>query len=97
MGKIEWHHIYTSKRYVLLEISEKLKYDCNNNFSRLDILVFKNPKNGFAEKPSTYQELEELLKDYDKVYDFNRVETQLHGAIGYDIILDGDDEMEGDE
>ena len=97
MGKIEWHHIYTSKRYVLLEISEKLKYDYNNDFKYFDILVFKNPRCGVANKPNSYQELEELLKDYDKVYDFNRVETKLHGAIGYDIILDGDDEKEEGE
>lgn len=81
------HHIYTAKRYVLLEISEKLKYDYNGDFKYFDILVLKDTKSGKAIKPNTYEELEQLLKDVDAVYSFNRVETNLHGAIGYDIIL----------
>ena len=85
----ETFHVYTSKRYVLLEISSKLKYDYNNDFKYLDILVFKHKGDHEAFKPNSYEELEDLLKEVDKVYSFNRVETMLHGAIGYDIIIEG--------
>lgn len=81
------HHIYTSKRYVLLEISERLKYDYNGDFKYFDILVFKDTKSGKAMKPTSYEELEQALKNVDKVYSFNRVETNLHGVIGYDIVI----------
>jgi hypothetical protein len=83
-----YYHIYTSKRKVLLDISEKLRYDCNNDFKYFDILVFKHKGDHTATKPNSFEELESLLKDTDKVYSFNRVETNLHGAIGYDIVLD---------
>lgn len=79
------HHIYTAKRYVLWTISSKLRE--LGDFKYFDILVFKNSKLGVADKPNSYEELQELLNDYDSVYAFNRVETNLHGAIGYDIIL----------
>ena len=88
---METYHIYTNKRRVLLEISEKLKYDYNGDFKYFDILVFKhnNPKhNRVGFKPESYEELVELLKDVDKVYSFDRVETSLHGAIGYDIVIE---------
>lgn len=79
------HHIYTNKRYVLLTISDQLKE--LGDFKYFDILVFKNSKSGIADKPESFEELEELLKDCDSVYNFNKVETKLHGAIGYDIII----------
>lgn len=92
---METHHIYTSKRKVLLEISNKMKE--MGDFKYLDILVIKSkhPTNnifgndGYADKPNSYEELVELLKDVDKVYSFNKVETKLHEAIGYDIIIEG--------
>ena len=79
------YHIYTATRYVLRTISSKLQE--LGDFKHFDILVFKNKNDGIADKPNTYEELVELLKDYDSVYSFNRVETKLHGAIGYDIII----------
>lgn len=79
------HHIYTNKRYVLNTIKSQLQ-DLGD-FKYFDILVFKNTKSGVADKPNSYEELIELLKDCDAVYSFNRVETNLHGAIAYDIIL----------
>ena len=85
---MKMYHIYTAKRHVLLEISEKLKYDYKGDFKYFDILVFKHKDDHEAMKPNTYEELEHLLKDVDKVYAFNRVETKLHGAIGYDIIIE---------
>lgn len=85
---METYHIYTNKRYVLLEISEKLKYDYNGDFKFFDILVFKHKGDHEAMKPNSYDELEQILKNVDKVYSFDRVETNLHGAIGYDIIIE---------
>ena len=82
------HHIYINKRHVLLEISEKLKYDYGNDFKYFDILVFKHKGDHEAFKPNSYEELEDLLKGVDSVYSFDRVETKLHGAIGYDIIIE---------
>lgn len=82
------YHVYTSKRHVLLEISEKLKYDYNGDFKYFDILVFKHKGDNKAMKPNSFEELEEVLENVDKVYSFNRVETKLHGAIGYDIVID---------
>ncbi len=82
------YHVYTSKRHVLLEISEKLKYDYNGDFKYFDILVFKHKGDNKVMKPTSYEELEKVLENVDKVYSFNRVETKLHGAIGYDIVID---------
>ncbi len=82
------HHIYTAKRKVLWEIGSKLQE--LGDFKYLDILVIKK-KHGddyIGKKPNSYKELIELLKDYGSVYDFYEVETILHGAIGYDIILE---------
>ncbi len=79
------HHVYTAKRYVLLTISNQLQE--LGDFKYFDILVFDHKGSGIANRPNSYEELEELLKGYDKVYDFSRVETMLHGAIGYDIII----------
>ena len=87
-NNITEHHIYTNKRYVLLEISSKLKYDYDNDFKYFDILVFKHKGDKQAEKPTSYKGLEQLLDGVDKVYSFDRVETMLHGAIGYDIIIE---------
>lgn len=84
---MESYHIYTAKRYVLREIGSKLQ-DLGD-FKYFDILVFKNKGDKVAERPESYEELEELLKDTDRVYSFDRVETLIHGAIGYDIIING--------
>lgn len=73
-------HVYTAKRKVLLTINQ---YDWNV----LDILVFNHIDSFEAEQPKSYEELVELLKDYDKVYSFNKVETIKHGAVAFDIIL----------
>ena len=78
-------HVYTSKRYVLTTINSKLEEV--GDWKYFDILVFKNKTSHEAEQPSSYDELVELLKDCDKVYSFNRVETIQHGAIAYDIII----------
>lgn len=87
------HHIYTNKRYVLNTIKSQLQ-DLGD-FKYFDIFVIKssNPSNnifemnGVINKPNSYEELVELLKDCDAVYSFDRVETNLHGAIAYDIVL----------
>ncbi len=83
--KTTYHHIYTAKRYVLWTISDEMQR--LGDFKFLDILVFKSSKSGVADKPESFEELEELLKDCDKVYNFNKVETKLHGAVGYDIVI----------
>ena len=86
------HHVYTAKRKVLWEINSKLQE--MGDFKYLDIQVIKAPillenvKDIKTYWPKSYEELIELLKDVDKVYSFNRVETNLHGAIGYDIIIE---------
>lgn len=82
---IETYHVYTSKRHVLCEINSVLLD--KGDFKYLDILIFKKKGDYVAEKPESYDELQELLKDCDSVYSFNRVETKLHGAVGYDIII----------
>lgn len=79
------HHIYTNKRYVLNTIKSQLQ-DLGD-FKYFDILVFEHKNSKVADRPSSYEELVELLKDCDAVYSFNRVETMLHGAIAYDIVL----------
>lgn len=88
------HHIYTAKRKVLWEIGSKLQE--LGDFKYLDILVLKtsNPTRNVFEwegqsyKPNSYEELEDLLKDVDKVWSFDRVEADVQGAIGYDIIVE---------
>ena len=82
----EIYHIYTSKRIVLLEINSKLLE--LGDWKYFDILVFKHQNSKSAIKPGSYKQLQDLLKKYDKVYSFNKVETMLHGAIAYDIILE---------
>lgn len=83
---METYHIYTSKRKVLWEINSKLLE--LGDFKHLDILVFEHKDSKEATKPNSYEELVEILKNVDKVYSFNRVETILHGAIAYDIIIE---------
>ena len=74
-----------NKNYVLRKISEKLNE--LGDWKYFDVLVFAHQQSLTAEKPESYEELVELLKDYDSVYQFNEVETNLHGAVAYDIIL----------
>lgn len=59
-----------------------------DDWDKLDLLVFKHSNSNEAIKPDSYEELEKLLNDVDSVYSFNRVETMLHGAIGYDVIIE---------
>ena len=78
-------HVYTSKRYVLCTINSKLLE--MGDWKYFYILVFQHKNSHEAEQPNSYEELVELLKDCDKVYSFDRVETMKHGAIAYDIII----------
>lgn len=86
------HHVYTAKRKVLWEINSKMKE--MGDFKYLDIQVLKAPRHLDKVEdiksywPKSYEELIELLKDVEAVYSFNQVETNLHGAIGYDIIIE---------
>ena len=83
-----YQHIYTSKRYVLCEINSKLLE--MGDWKYFDILVFQHKDDHVADRPESYDELVELLKDCDRVYSFHRVETKLHGAIAYDISIEGE-------
>lgn len=80
-----YHHIYTAKRKVLVDINTKLLELGDWKF--FDILIFKHKGDHEAIQPRSYEELVEILKDVDSVYSFNRVETKLHGVIAYDIII----------
>ena len=77
--------VYTSKSYVLRTISTKLNE--LGDFKYFDILIFKYKDSKSAYKPESYKQLEEKLKDVDKVYQFNKVESNLHGVVAYDIII----------
>jgi len=79
-------HIYTSKRKVLLDIGSKLEE--LGDWKHFDILVFNHKTSKSAKKPESYDELQNILSSYDKVYGFYEVETLLHGAVAYDIILE---------
>lgn len=87
MGK--YYHVCTNKNYVLRSISMRLQ--AKGDWKYLDVLVFKNREAKEADRPESYEELEELLKDYDKVYEFYEAESLQHGLICYDIILEGVD------
>ena len=80
------HHVYTAKRYILCKINSRLQE--LGDWKYFDILVFKNKQSHEAEKPNSYDELVELLKNYDSVYNFYEVESLMHGAVAYDIILE---------
>lgn len=79
-------HVYTSKNYVLRTINSKLQE--LGDWKYFDILVFKNRKSNEASKVESYDELISLLKDYDKVYSFYKVNSNVHGLEVYDIILE---------
>lgn len=83
------HHIYTAKRYVLTTINTKLQE--LGDWKYFDILVFKTRNSKEADKPESFEELVKLLEKYDKVYNFYEVATNLHGAVAYDIILEGEE------
>lgn len=81
------HHVYTNTNYVLRTISKRYKE--LGDWKYLSILIFKD-KNSLtiADAPESFEELEGLLKGYDKVYSFHEVETARHGEVGFDIILE---------
>lgn len=74
--------------YVLRKISESIYLDKTTNEQLINVYVF--PKSAMLNEgyvPTTYEELVELLKDYEMVYDFYEAETtSIINA--YDIILD---------
>ena len=86
----KYYHISTNKNYVLRSISMRL--NAKGDWKYLDILVFKNRQSKIADRPESYEELEKLLKDYDKVYEFYEAESNMNGLICYDIILEGPEE-----
>lgn len=77
----ETYHIYTSTRYILRKL-------VNEDWNKLDILIFEHTDSHQAIQPKSYDELFNVLKNVDEVYSFDRVETIKHGAIAYDIIID---------
>lgn len=79
-------HVYTSKNYVLITINSKLQE--LGDWKYFDILVFKNKGSNEATKVESYDELTDLLKGYDRVYSFYKVDSNVHGAEVYDIILE---------
>lgn len=82
-------HVCTNKNYVLRVINMRLAR-CDGDWSHIDVLVFKNKKSKCADRPNSFEELEKLLKNYDKVYDFYECESAMHGVVCYDIILEGE-------
>lgn len=77
------HHVYINKNYVLRTIREA--YVIANG---IDVLVFPSKaKPNEAYFANTYQQLEDLLKDYDRVYSFHEVEV-LGNHRGFDIVID---------
>lgn len=87
----KYMHVFTNKNYVLRSIKMRLNSK-NNDWKYFSVLVFKNKKSHEAESPESFEELERILKDYDKVYSFYEVQTLRNGEIGYDIILEGEEE-----
>ena len=78
-------HVYINKNKVLLDINTKQNE--LGGWKYLDILIFENKKSTTAYAPESFVDLIEKLKDVDKVYSFHEVETNLHGAVAYDIII----------
>lgn len=77
-----------NKNYVLRKISDSVYLDKITNEKLINVLVFpKSTIPNEAYRPGTYEELEELLKDYEMVYDFYEAETTSI-IKAYDIILD---------
>lgn len=77
--------VMINKNLVLRTISSKLKE--KGDFKYLDILVFKNKDSKEAESIDNLEQLEEILKDYQKVYSFYEAESAMNGLTCYDIIL----------
>ncbi|MBO7732051.1 MAG: hypothetical protein J6S67_05850 [Methanobrevibacter sp.] len=75
------HHIWTNKNYVLRTLKPI--------WDKLDLIVFESHSSEVYRpiKPETFEDLTKLLEGVDKVYAFNEVETNLHGAIAYDLII----------
>ena len=77
-----------NKNYVLRKINENVYLDKITNERLINVLVF--PKSTIlneAYRPGTYEELVELLKDYNMVYNFYEAETTSI-IKAYDIILE---------
>lgn len=83
--KKESQHIYTAKRYVLWTIRDK-EWELGNYIYK-DIYVFQHKDSKEAEAPDSYEELCELLRDVERVYDFYPVKDK-DGNLGYDIIIE---------
>ena len=81
-------HIYTNKNYVLRTIGNE--YQQLKDWKYFNIMVFENKHSHQAIFIDSYEQLVELLKDYDKVYSFYKVESLRNGEIAYDIILKED-------
>lgn len=82
-----YKHMCTDKEYLLRTINLHLKkYD--NNFYSVNIMVGKNKKDQHPVMPTKYDELIDLLKDYDKVYEFYEFDSLRRGVKCYDIILE---------
>lgn len=77
-----------NKNYILRKVSESIYLDKTTNEQLINVYVF--PKSTMLNEgyiPTTYEELVELLNDYEMVYDFYETET-TSTIKAYDIILD---------
>ena len=83
-----YQHMKTDKDYVLRTINIRLK-QMDGRFECINITVYKNKEDKHPKMPTQYDEVIELLKDYDKVYEFYEMESAMHGLRCYDIILEG--------
>lgn len=81
----KYMHVMTNKNYVLRSIRMRMQ---DKDWSCIDVLIFKHKNSKEADKPTSYEELEELLKDYDRVYSFYEAQSLMHGVTCYDIILE---------
>lgn len=79
-------HVYTNKNYVLRTIKSKL--DELGDWKYFNILIIAKLSSHRALSPTSYNELVEMLSDYDKVYSFHEVESLRHGEVAYDIVLE---------
>lgn len=85
---MSYMHVCTNKDYVLRVINIHMKKH-DNNFNSVSIMIGKSEKDKHPKMPTRYEELIELLKDYDKVYEFYEFDSSMHGVKSYNIILEG--------
>ena len=90
----KYMHVYNAKGYVLRTINIHMNKH-EGDFNSVNILVRKNKDDKHGKMPTKYEELIDLLKDYDKVYDFYEWDSLMHGVKCYDIVLEGPEK--GDE